>query len=193
MGGGTQYRAAAVCKTGSSIHPPCGGRDPRWRSWRRRQTDFNPPALWGAGPDKLPPRQRAFVFQSTRPGGGGTTFTRRILPWQLKFQSTRPVEGGTVCLELRKSVLGISIHPPCGGRDAGYLRQRDHAADFNPPALWGAGRANVIKALVGTSNFNPPALWGAGLIMPFTDTVSLYFNPPALWGAGLLFSDKEQG
>ncbi len=139
MGGGTRFGYWPHRRRSISIHPPCGGRDCCSSGRPPRQADFNPPALWGAGPSSQLSVILSESFQSTRPVGGGTRpanykrprphdfnppalwgagpHSRGEFAFQFAFQSTRPVGGGTGSDEVPSNILCISIHPPCGGRD----------------------------------------------------------------------------
>ena len=77
-----------------------------------------------------------------------------------------PCGGRDVRVDMaRQPCSAISIHPPWGGRDRLWeFRQTCHKINFNPPALWGAGRHAFKIPVIISNNFNPPALWGAGLV-----------------------------
>ena len=212
-----------------SIHPPCGGRDGRQPPiYQPCPISIHPPC---GGRDTsfhhhLPlPLQ----FQSTRPVGGGTGGSTGSS--EQHHISIHPPCGGrdpsassnryaVTCISIhppcggrdgRKSsgqtVHGnISIHPPCGGRDIPRPLTSRAATDFNPPALWGAGRPTLRPWPRRSRHFNPPALWGAGppalcrgrggitfqstrpvgggTLTRGRKSLGNYFNPPALWGAG---------
>ena len=77
-----------------SIHTPLAGSDMS-------------PAISGA----------AFLFQSTLPLWGATSF-RRFLIYVITFQSTLPLQGATGMGRRNRHRKGISIHTPLAGSDA---------------------------------------------------------------------------
>ena len=77
-----------------SIHPPRVGRDLQHKDIFDREGDFNPPAPGGAGPKPYCDLVYCGLFQSTRPGWGGTPLSFCASNFDI-FQSTRPGWGGT--------------------------------------------------------------------------------------------------
>ena len=103
---------------------------------------------------------RADLFQSTRPGWGGT-LSARLYASACIFQSTRP--GGAGLPGRQGADLPVqfqSTRPGWGGTR--YRKARvQRRLYFNPPAPGGAGLPAV---LIGgkVEDFNPPAPGGAG-------------------------------
>ena len=149
-------------------------------------------------------------------------------PIEHLFQSTRPVRGGTTKMNVKQSTINISIHPPRAGRDGfryagcnitpisihppragrdiGHTAHRLMAADFNPPAPCGAGRAAWLLRDCGSEiSIHPPRAGRdvrqsarfakAGISIhppragrdrppPKRMAAASHFNPPAPCGAG---------
>ena len=189
-----------------SIHPPCGGRDPG--SWRiaAKTPDFNPPALWGAGPCSFSSSGSIAGFQSTRPVGGGTMFA--LCPLLFIHISIHPPCGGRdsrcpprtasssisihppcggrdVCVQISEVVVAISIHPPCGGRDRKDYGVNDYFGGFQSTRPVGGGTANALVFFVAEIFQSTRPVGGGTSSSIVLSPDYLYFNPPALWGAGL--------
>ena len=147
-----------------SIHPPCGGRD---RLWEFRQTchkiNFNPPALWGAGRHafKIP----VIISNNFNPPalwGAGLVPSSLLSP--ISVISIHPPCGGrdvAVCM-VTHAAATISIHPPCGGRDVIGLSVGIPMDTFQSTRPVGGGTLLLREPYPGVADFNPPALWGAG-------------------------------
>ena len=147
------------------------------------------------------------VFQSTRPVRGATLL-EDVLPRHERFQSTRPVRGATVVTRRVLVVIGVSIHAPRAGRDAGdWYLTCTYAVSIHAPR---AGRDGVLCARVGTfcvsihapragrdttvdrtispsGCFNPRAPCGARHVYARQWILQTCFNPRAPCGARLHF------
>ncbi len=109
------------------------------------------------------------------------------------FQSTRPGWGGTCGRKKLLRLLPISIHPPRVGRDAVTLAASSCMENFNPPAPGGAGRQNdeVLDVCKGIS-IHPPRVGRDFFHKSYLPSMYISIHPPRV-GRDLLPSSAASG
>ena len=115
--GATRTGISPHCISSISIHAPRTGSDEDLQSTRLLADNFNPRSPHGERPALSSRANICFLFQSTLPARGATSFTRCTIPPLELFQSTLPARGAT---RLRIPAAGnvrISIHAPRTGSD----------------------------------------------------------------------------